>query len=222
MSGAPDAILTEKRSIRQCVKERRQAWLASTTPEERTACIASIWSQVESSEAFRSARTILLYASLPDEVPTDTVLQRWSQLVVPDAAIASGSSSSDSAFSVRPDLIGHPSASKTLVLPLVEGECLRLKAYDPAALRPGYQGIPEPLPSCPDVTPETIDLAIIPGRAFTPDGWRLGRGKGFYDRLLPTLAHARKIGVAYPYQILESLPLDPWDVPLDAVYTSFK
>ncbi len=209
MSGAPDAILTEKRSIRQCVKEHRQAWLAETTPEERAACIASIWSQVESSEAFRSARTILLYASLPDEVPTDTILQRWSQPVVPDFD-----------FSVMPDPIGHPCAGKTLVLPLVEGERLRLKAYDPAALRPGYQGIPEPLPSCPDIAPDAIDLAIIPGRAFTPDGLRLGRGKGFYDRLLPTLTRARKIGVAYPYQILETLPLDPWDVPLDAVYTS--
>ena len=200
----------EKRSIRQRMKERRQEWLAGTTAEERAACIDSIWSQVESSETFRCARTVLLYASLPDEVPTETILQRWSQ-PLPALERESCQFTLDNAGRVWP---------KTLVLPLVEGESLCLKAYDSSALRSGYQGILEPLPFCPDIAPETIDLAIIPGRAFTLDGWRLGRGKGFYDRLLPTLAHARKIGVAYPYQILESLPTDPWDAPLDAVYTS--
>lgn len=202
----------EKRSVRKQVKERRQAWLAGTTAEERATCIDSIWSQVESSQAFRSARTILLYASLPDEVPTETILQRWSQ---PLPALERESCQ----FTL--DNTGRVWA-KTLVLPLVEGESLRLKAYDSSALRSGYQGILEPLPSCPDIAPEAIELAIIPGRAFTRAGWRLGRGKGFYDRLLPSLVNARKIGVAFPYQLFETLPIDPWDVPLDAVYISLS
>ena len=185
----------EKQSVRKWVKERREVWFAETTPEERVSCVAAIWAQVESSEAFRHARTILLYASLPDELPTGIVLERWSR-VTEDP--------------MKP--------GKKLVLPLVEGESLRLKAYQPNALQPGYQGILEPLPSCPDVPPEAIDLAIVPGRAFTADGWRLGRGKGFYDRLLPTLVNAWKVGVAYPYQIVEHLPVDPWDVRLDAIY----
>ena len=191
-----DYCLTEeKRSLRKSLAERREAWFAETTPEERAACVASIWEQVESSEAFRRARTILLYASLPDELPTGIVLERWSRAT--EDPMTPG---------------------KKLVLPLVEGESLRLKACQSNALQPGYQGILEPLPSCPDVPPEAIDLAIVPGRAFTADGWRLGRGKGFYDRLLPTLVNARKVGVAYPYQIVEKLPIEPWDVRLDAIY----
>ncbi|MBO7510260.1 MAG: 5-formyltetrahydrofolate cyclo-ligase [Bacteroidales bacterium] len=205
MPGAPDALTAQKRSLRGLLVERREAWLAGTSPEERAACVASIWAQVESSDAFRRARTVLLYASLPDEVPTEGVLTRWSQ----------GDFGAPS--SVGPVPAGP---GKTLVLPLVEGESLRLKTYHPAAVQPGYQGILEPLPSCPDIAPEAIDFAIIPGRAFTPDGWRLGRGKGFYDRLLPTLVNARKVGVAFPYQRVEQLPLAPWDIRLDAVYTA--
>ncbi len=185
----------EKQSVRKWVKERREVWFAETTPEERAACVAAIWAQVESSEAFRRARTILLYASLPDELPTGIVLERWSRATEDP---------------MKP--------GKKLVLPLVEGESLLLKAYQSNALQPGYQGILEPLPSCLDVPPEAIDLAIVPGRAFTADGWRLGRGKGFYDRLLPTLVNAWKVGVAYPYQIVELLPVDPGDVRLDAIY----
>ncbi len=185
----------EKQSVRKWVKERREVWFAETTPEERAACVAAIWAQVESSEAFRRARTILLYASLPDELPTGIVLERWSRATEDP---------------MKP--------GKKLVLPLVEGESLRLKSYQSNALQPGYQGILEPLLSCPDVPPEAIDLAIVPGRAFTADGWRLGRGKSFYDRLLPTLVNAWKVGVAYPYQIVEKLPIEPWDVRLDAVY----
>ncbi|MBP5539263.1 MAG: 5-formyltetrahydrofolate cyclo-ligase [Bacteroidales bacterium] len=206
MPGVPDALAAQKRSLRRLLKERRESFWCETTPEERAAYVESVWAQVEASDAFRSARTVLLYASLPDELPTDIVLKRWSQ------------EAPDPIAPVMPGSTGHPSAGKTLVLPLVEGASLRLKRYRPDAVKPGYQGILEPLPSCPDIAPEAIDFAIIPGRAFTPDGWRLGRGKGFYDRLLPTLANALKVGVAYPYQIVEQLPVGPWDAHLDVVY----
>ena len=195
MPGLSDNRTEEKRFLRKRLVERRESWLSLISEEERADYVASIWAQVESSEAFHNARTILLYASLPDELPTDLVLERWSK--------------------AKADPM---KSGKQLVLPLVEGESLRLKAYHPAALQPGYQGILEPLPSCPDVPPEAIDLAIVPGRAFTKDGWRLGRGKGFYDRLLPTLVNAWKVGVAYPYQIVKKIPVEPWDVRLDAVY----
>ena len=187
MPGTPDELAAQKRSLRRLLVERREVWLSQTSEDERAAYVASIWSQVESSEAFRSARTILLYASLPDEVPTEDILKRWSHPTVPDSAspVIPDSASRvlpdsaslavpDSASPVMPDSIGHPWVAKTLVLPLVEGECLRLKAYRPDAVQPGYQGILEPLPSCPDVAPESIDLAIVPGRAFTADGARKG------------------------------------------------
>ncbi len=147
-----------------------------------------LWEQIEASEAFRRARTVLLYASLPDEVPTEALFRRWA-------------------------------GDKRLVLPLVCGDELLLKAYAPDALRPGYRGIPEPLPTSPDVAPEEIDFALIPGVAFTAQGGRLGRGKGYYDRLLPRLTRAVKAGAAFPFQMRERLPLDAWDAPLDIVYS---
>ncbi len=147
-----------------------------------------LWGQIEASKAFRGARTVLLYASLPDEVPTTALLRRWA-------------------------------GDKRLVLPLVCGDELLLKAYAPDAMRPGYRGIPEPLPTCPDVAPEEIDFALIPGVAFTAQGGRLGRGKGYYDRLLPRLSRAVKVGAAFPFQVLERLPLDVWDARLDVVYS---
>jgi 5-formyltetrahydrofolate cyclo-ligase len=67
---------------------------------------------------------------------------------------------------------------------------------------------------------EKIDLVVTPGVAFAKSGQRLGRGKGYYDRFLKSLAgRARKIGLAYSLQIVEDLPADPHDIPVDLVIT---
>ena len=68
--------------------------------------------------------------------------------------------------------------------------------------------------ACPDAP--APDLAIIPGRAFTTRGDRLGRGGGYYDRLLPEL-DCPKWAAALSCQIFETLPGDPWDVKLDRI-----
>ena len=63
-----------------------------------------------------------------------------------------------------------------------------------------------------------IDLVLVPGIAFTRAGARMGRGAGFFDRFLAHRAtRAIKIGIAFSFQIVESLPLDPHDVKLDLV-----
>lgn len=61
-----------------------------------------------------------------------------------------------------------------------------------------------------------IVLAIVPGRAFTPAGDRLGRGGGTFDRILAPLACPR-IGVAFACQVIASIPTDPHDVRVDRV-----
>jgi len=58
---------------------------------------------------------------------------------------------------------------------------------------------------------------IVPGVAFDSQCHRLGRGKGFYDRLLPQIPHAVKIGVCFDHQIVEELPSEPHDVLMDLV-----
>ena len=62
-----------------------------------------------------------------------------------------------------------------------------------------------------------IGGAIIPGVAFDRHGARLGRGKGYYDRLLPQLSNAYRIGICFPFQMLEHLPSEPHDVLMNEI-----
>ena len=79
-------------------------------------------------------------------------------------------------------------------------------------------GMLEPLG--PSVDPGMIDLALVPGLGFTRRGSRLGRGKGHFDRFLPRLrADCFKVGVCHNVQLLDDLPTEPHDVPMDAVVT---
>lgn len=159
------------------------------TPGAAGIASAAIIEAVEAAAEFQRANTVLCYMSIPGEVETHDAIERWYK------------------------------AGKRVVLPLVSGDALVLKEYGPDKLQPGYRGIMEPCPEARTVPAGAIDLAIIPGVAFTLDGSRMGRGKGFYDRLLPRLS-CPKFGVCYPFRMLPDLPTDPWDAPLDAVITA--
>jgi len=112
-------------------------------------------------------------------------------------------------------------AGKRLLLPRVEQAThkLWLHRWDgtPEQLAPGAYGIPEPRPDLPPEDPSAVDLVIVPGVAFDRRGCRLGYGGGYYDRLLPALALAVKIGLGYGFQLVERIPDEAHDVRLDAV-----
>lgn len=78
----------------------------------------------------------------------------------------------------------------------------------------GPLGLLEPSPACPRVAPEDLDLVVVPGVAFSRDGHRLGTGKGYYDRTLPLCENALFVGLAYPFQLVDALPVYGWDVPM--------
>ena len=82
----------------------------------------------------------------------------------------------------------------------------------------GSFNIAEPSASCKEYTIADVDLAIVPAMAFDNKGHRLGRGKGFYDRLLAN-SPTTKIGVAFSTQILKTVPADAFDVGMDIVIT---
>jgi 5-formyltetrahydrofolate cyclo-ligase len=68
--------------------------------------------------------------------------------------------------------------------------------------------------------PETIDLVLVPGLAFSEDRHRLGRGGGFFDRLLAgRAAKAFKLGLCFSFQVLEKVPVEGHDILMDAVVT---
>ncbi|MFH1591377.1 MAG: 5-formyltetrahydrofolate cyclo-ligase [archaeon] len=84
-------------------------------------------------------------------------------------------------------------------------------------LAPGRFGILEPLGPC-RVSPEEIDLVVVPGIAFDECLHRLGHGHGYYDRLLAQI-RGKKIGLAFDFQVLERLPAEEHDVRLDMIIT---
>jgi 5-formyltetrahydrofolate cyclo-ligase len=69
--------------------------------------------------------------------------------------------------------------------------------------------------------PDTIDLILVPGMAFSKDRHRLGRGGGFFDRLLGgRAANAFKLGICFSFQLLDTLPIESHDIVVDAVVTN--
>jgi len=82
----------------------------------------------------------------------------------------------------------------------------------------GEFGVIEPVAACPVIPPNRLDFVVVPGVAFTLDGRRIGRGKGFYDRLLARVDGV-KCGVAFDEQIVEMIPLEPHDIRMDWIVT---
>ncbi len=107
---------------------------------------------------------------------------------------------------------------KTIFLPVVDGEYLKIKTYKGNSyLKIGAYGINEPTGKL-FTDYEKIDLAIIPGISFDVYGNRLGRGKGYYDRLLPQIK-AYKIGICFSFQVFDNIPTEPHDTKMDLVLT---
>ncbi|MDR0292723.1 MAG: 5-formyltetrahydrofolate cyclo-ligase [Oscillospiraceae bacterium] len=85
-----------------------------------------------------------------------------------------------------------------------------------SGFRRGPLGIPAPAPDAEVM--EDPDVTVVPGLAFDRDGYRLGRGGGYYDRWLAGRV-CRTVGLCLPGRLLDRLPRDPWDVPVQIVET---
>ena len=106
---------------------------------------------------------------------------------------------------------------KRILLPVVVGNELELRVFSSIEeLKTGSFGIAEPTGDLFTYY-QTIDLAVVPGMAFDKKGNRLGRGKGYYDRLLPKLPNVFKVGVCFPYQLVDQVPTEATDIRMDAV-----
>ncbi|WP_414752154.1 5-formyltetrahydrofolate cyclo-ligase [Anabaena sp. CCY 9910] len=82
-------------------------------------------------------------------------------------------------------------------------------------------GIKEPEPQAPTIDPEEVDLILVPSVACNYQGYRLGYGGGYYDRLLSSPEWSKKptIGIVFDFAYLPQLPKENWDQPLQAVLT---
>ena len=113
---------------------------------------------------------------------------------------------------------------KKVVVPLVDKQKRRLIPYRINSfdhdLTNGTMGILEPKKDrCREVLPKDVDIAIVPGLAFSEDGWRIGYGGGFYDRFLRELK-IKTVSLAFEMQIIDHLPFSPhYDVPVGCIVT---
>ena len=115
------------------------------------------------------------------------------------------------------EFIAKWSGRKRFFLPRVNGVNLEILPYDSQRLALGSFHIEEPTGD--DLTSiDEMELIITPGVAYDRRGARLGRGRGYYDRLLAS-TRAVKIGVGYDFQLVDEVPVEPHDVMMDAVIT---
>ena len=108
-----------------------------------------------------------------------------------------------------------------LFIPLPSEPMITPLKLDCDARKVSCMNIPQsPKPEHELHLPENIDLVLVPGLAFSKDRRRLGRGGGFFDRMLGGRgANAFKLGVCFSFQIVDSIPTDTHDVAMDAVVT---
>ena len=107
-------------------------------------------------------------------------------------------------------------------LPRSIGKELLWHRWQPSApLVTGKYNILEPAPESPRLTPDLVDLILVPAVAIDARGYRLGYGGGYYDRLRadPVWQRIPTIGIVFDFSYVETLPTEAWDLPLDRVCT---
>ncbi len=166
--------------------------LSAMDVAERNQQSSRIRDRIRASDAWNSARRVLGFVPLPSE---------------PD---------------LLPLLWESRTEDRRICVPRWNPE---LESYDAAELPqtgglvPGPFAIPEPDSALPAIALERLDLILIPGLAFDRRGRRLGRGRGFFDRILRRAVLARRWGVAFDQQIVERVPTEPHDVNLHFLVT---
>lgn len=175
--------------IKQQLRNTIAGSLQSFPKQEKNAADVRISQSLLSLRLYKNAKSICTYVSTADEVNTHQIIR--------EALLAKGS----------------------IIVPKIQGADLELysiRSFE--ELTPGTYGILEPHIHRSHVPIQSIDLFIVPGIAFGRDGSRLGRGKGYFDRLL---AHIQVpiIGLSYERQIHDTVPHSAKDKKVDIIVT---
>jgi 5-formyltetrahydrofolate cyclo-ligase len=181
---------TEIQKVKAALRKQIRAALEKISPAVRT--VESIELCERLKPQLQSARTILFFAPMPGEIDLWPLLEESVQ------------------------------AGKTVALPRFDPATqtyLARRVENPAGeIVTGKFGVREPASSCMEISPEKFDLVLVPGVAFDLSGNRLGRGGGFYDRLLSKISGV-KCGVGYDFQLLEKIPAEPHDAKVNFILT---
>jgi 5-formyltetrahydrofolate cyclo-ligase len=181
------------------VRQQLKSVLGGIDEHARRALSHDASSLLTSTAEFRAARVVMLFLSTPAEIDTAAVALRcWQEgktVVVPRVAWDQRR--------MMPIEINSLTSDVTEV------------SHGPAGvkLREPIEGKPMPI--------DLIDLVLVPGLGFTTQGFRIGRGMGFYDRFLATPGFlGLSVGYAFEQQVLEQIPHDDHDVPVSMLVTN--
>ncbi len=156
--------------------------------EQRSLKSETAMKQLEDDQVFIDAKTIFIFWSMDDEIDTRDFIIKWS-------------------------------GKKRFILPSINGDELYLKEFSGVQklVSGDIYSIPEP-EGKPFTDHEAVELAVIPGIAFDKENNRMGRGRGYYDRILHRMkGKAKLIGICYDFQIVDKVPTEPHDVEMDGV-----
>ena len=191
-SGQECSVSVAKADLRLRMLARRSALAGSDASLASLAVAGNVFSL----PAYRNAREIAAYLPIKNEVDAALVAER---------ALADG---------------------KRLLLPRCRSDAPGLLDLGCVSclsdVVPGRFGILEPRQAvCRPPEAFAPDVILVPGLAFDRRGNRLGFGGGYYDRLLalPMAAAAFVVGLGYAFQLVDHLPAEPWDRPVNAVVT---
>ena len=136
---------------------------------------------------------VMVYLSMKSEVETgeliETLFSQGRQIIAPVVGTKSGQLIPRCVQNLEKDLVKH------------------------------HYGMLEPNENCPIFSPDKLQLIFVPGIAFDLSGYRLGYGKGFYDRFLPSCPNAVTAGIAFQAQLVEDTYPQPWDIPVHHIFT---
>lgn len=181
--------MSDARTVKQLLRTEVRARLSEMTEDAQKFFSQRACENFLAQDIYAKSNSILLYMPLRGEVDVRLIFER---------AISDG---------------------KSVALPRYVPETAAYNAFfvGDQPLVPGPFDILEPVASNPAPL-NRLDLIVAPGLAFDPRGRRLGRGKGFYDRLLST-APGVKCGICFEEQLLAEIPVEPHDVTLDFIAT---
>jgi 5-formyltetrahydrofolate cyclo-ligase len=182
----------EIQKAKNTLRKQIRGVLQNLSPAARKAMSAQIRDRLKESVIWKNAGAVLFFAPLPDEPDV------WPLL---DEALAGG---------------------KIATLPRFDSTSHGYVACRVKNLRsdivPGQFGIREPVANCVEIPLNRLDLALVPGVGFDLRGRRLGRGRGFYDRLLADM-DGIKCGIAFDEQVAGEIPAGPRDIRLNFILT---
>jgi 5-formyltetrahydrofolate cyclo-ligase len=183
-----------KRVAKEELRKRLAALRRALNAEARAQRARAMCERLLSLEPFRDADVIAAYMPLRFEIAPTIAVERAHEL------------------------------GKRVVLPRVDPvtKMLTLHRHDPGdeLLESAFM-VREPLETAEIVSPQDVDVVLVPGLAFDSRGQRLGYGQGFYDRLLLHM-RALRIGLAFDFQLLVEVPSFPHDLPVDWLVTDHR